>query len=192
MTKKKIALVAAMMLLLPGMAFATLVKYSTSGSVTGASFITYNGVNNRKVLVFPPTPKLNRPFGTLKVRCKTPTCDSLPGASLSITITQSLPGAGTGTVSATLTATFTKKTGGGLALVWTSGPATIKAGGWATIYTPVNISKTCPKGTCNIQLLVNISQVKLPVPEPNAELLLGLGMLGLMGLATASSKMISA
>jgi hypothetical protein len=33
--------------------------------------------------------------------------------------------------------------------------------------------------------------IPIPAPEPSAQLLLGLGTLGLMGLATASRKLIS-
>lgn len=182
---KKLTLIAAILLLVPCMAFAVPVQYSTTGFLTGASFITYKGVTNRLVNV---VPSLNKPFGMLQIRCKAASCPAT-GATLSVTINQSLPGVGTGNTSATLSGTFTKTAGGTLTLVW-SGPVTIKAGGYATTYNPITSGVTCGKGTCNVKLLVDITQAKLPVPEPNAELLLGLGMLGLMGFVTVSSKMI--
>jgi len=78
--------------------------------------------------------------------------------------------------------------GGSLVLNW-SGPVTISAGGFNTTYNPVTGGVVCSSGTCNVLLKVDIIQT---VPEPAAELLLGLGTLGLMGLATVSGKMISA
>lgn len=188
MTKKlKMGLVAATLLLLPCMAFATAVSYSTSGSVSGATFITYKGVT--KNIPASKIPAVNAPFGTLHIHCKS-TCATAAGATLTVTITQTLPGPGNKTLTATLSGTFTKTSGGGLTLVW-SGPAIIKAGGFATIYTPTTLAGVCSHGNCTIHLKVAITQVALPLPEPNAELLLGLGTLGLIGLTTLSRKMIS-
>lgn len=180
---KKMTLIAAILLLLPCMAFAVPVKYTTSGSVAGASFITYAGVNPAVTV----SPGLNRPFGTLKVNCTAASCPAA-GATLSVTIHQTLPGVGTGSVSATITGTFTNTGGGNLTLVW-SGPVTISAGNFNTTYNPVTGGVVCSTGKCSVKLKVDIIQT---VPEPTAELLLGLGTLGLMGLATASRKMISA
>src|SRR2546425_10388757 len=44
MTRKRMALIVGIMLLLPSLAFAAKVEYSTSGTITGASFITFSGV----------------------------------------------------------------------------------------------------------------------------------------------------
>jgi hypothetical protein len=185
---KKMTLTAAILLLLPCMAFAVPVQYSTSGTVSGATFITYKPAPVTNVNVAPPPAAFNKPFGMLKIKCTTPTCPAT-GATLAVTISQTLPGIGTGNVSATLFGTFTN-VGGNLTLTW-SGPVTINKGGYKTTYNPITSGIVCSTGTCSVKLLVDITQI-VSVPEPNAELLLGLGMLGLMGLVTVSSKMISA
>lgn len=189
MTKKKMVFVAAMLLLLPSIAFATAVTYSTSGSVS-VSFVTYKGLTNKHIPA-PKIPDATAPFGTLKIKCKSSSCPAT-GATLTVTIHQTLPSpGGTGTVTATLSGVFSKKAGGTLMVTWTSPPVTINSGGVATTYTPLPASITCSSGTCSLKLLVSITQKKLVTPEPTAQLLLGLGMLGLMGLATVSRKMIS-
>ena len=186
MTAKKMALVVAMVLL-PSLAFGSAVTYSTSGSVTGASFIVYQGVSSRHIPAN-QIPASNVSFGKLKITCAAASCTPAAGATLTVTISETLPGVGTGSTSAALTGTFTQTSGGTLTLVW-SGPVSITAGGVTTIYTPVTTTVNCVHGLCDEPLRVNISQTT--VPEPSTELLLGLGTLGLIGLATASRKLIS-
>jgi hypothetical protein len=186
MTAKKMVLVVAMALL-PSLAFGSAVTYSTSGSVTGASFIVYQGVSNRHIPAN-HIPASNVSFGKLKITCAAASCTPAAGATLTVTISEKLPGVGMGSTSATLAGTFTTS-GGTLTLVW-SGPVSITAGGVTTIYTPVTTTVNCVRGICDEPLRVNISQTTT-VPEPSAELLLGLGTLGLMGLAAASRKLNS-
>ena len=192
MIRKRMALILAILLLLPSLAFAATVKYSTTGTVSGASFITYSVVNNVTV-PNPPAPPafVQKAFGTLTIKCKT-TCNSMVGASLTITIHQTLPGAGSGTLTtASLVGVFTSS-GGTIGVDW-NGPVTIttvvNGKTYNTTYDPVDLFNVCHSGTCVAHLKVDISQ---SVPEPNAALLLRLGMLGLMGLVTVSRKMISA
>lgn len=187
MGMKKMVLAVAIMLL-PSMAFATGVTYSTSGTLTGASFMTYAG--SHKSIPGNQIPALNQELGDLKVNCDNATCNTLPGATLTVTISQTLPGSGMGNTTATLHGSFTHTSGGLLVLLW-SGPVSITAGGVTTVYNPGTSSgAVCTSGTCNVQLTVDIVQTS-EVPEPSSRLLLGLGTLGLMGLATASRKLIS-
>jgi len=184
---KKIVLAVAI-LLLPSMAFATGVTYSTSGSLTGAGFITFK--DSHKHIPASNIPALNQELGTLKVNCEDPTCNTLPGATLTVTITQTLPGDGMGSTTATLHGSFTHTSGGLLVLLW-SGPVSITAGGVTTVYNPGTSSgAVCTSGSCLVHLTADIVQTS-EVPEPSTGLLLGLGTLGLMGLATVSRKLIS-
>jgi hypothetical protein len=83
-------------------------------------------------------------------------------------------------------------TNGTVSIAW-NGPVAITAGGYTTFYTPISTGGVCLGGSCTFALKVNINQVLgiAFVPEPRAELLLGLGSLVFMGLATFSRKMIS-
>lgn len=187
MGMKKMGLGVAI-LLLPGMAFATGVTYSTSGSLTGAGFITYQ--DSHKHIPAGDIPALNQELGTLKVHCEDPTCNTLPGATLTVTVSQTLPGDGMGTATATLHGSFTHTSGGLLVLLW-SGPVSITAGGVTTVYNPGTSSgAVCTSGSCLVHLTADIVQTS-SVPEPSTGSLLGLGTLGLIGLATVSRKLIS-
>lgn len=184
---KKMVLVVAI-LLLPSLAFATGVTYSTSGSLTGASFMTY--ADSHKHIPASQIPALNQELGTLKVSCEEASCNTLPGATLTVTISQTLPGSGMGSTTATLHGAFTHTSGGLLVLLW-SGPVSITAGGITTVYNPGTSSgAVCTSGSCTVHLTVDVVQTSA-VSEPSTGLLLGLGTLGLMGLVIASRKLIS-
>jgi hypothetical protein len=195
MTKKNLALMVATLLFVLSLSFAAKVKYSTTGSVSGASFITYTGVNNVTIPAPPAPPAfVQKAFGTLNIKCTTSSCNSMVGASLTVTIHETLPGNGSGTVTtASLVGVFTSS-GGSIGIDW-NGPVTIttSVGGmtYQTTYDPVDLFKVCASGTCNVHLMVDVSQQSF-VPEPDAALLLRLGMLGLMGLVIVTRKMISA
>lgn len=177
---RKMTLLAVLVLFLPCIAFATSVTYSTTGSVAGTTNVAFTSVGSTSV---PFTPSVG-PLGTLSFSCGRGVCPVV-GATLSITISQTVPGVGAGSLAATLTGTVSSVGPFGfVTIVW--GPsATIVAGGEATTYTPI----TTAASTLTPQLAVLITQVH--VPEPNAQFLLGLGSLGLMGLATVSRKLIS-
>lgn len=139
MATKKIILAALVLpLLLPSLSPATSVRYSTVGSITGASFITYKDVTNKFVHSMPA---VMEPFGMLKIHCKDSSCLA-SGATLSVTISQSLPGSGAVDTSPVFFGTFTKSADGAWTLVW-NGAVTIKEGGFATTYTPITSDITC-------------------------------------------------
>jgi hypothetical protein len=203
MTKMKITLVLVLLVLLScSVALASPVKYSTCYGTTASpcaasgtfSVGTLTAKYTDSPTVTVPDPialhGLNRNFGSLAIKCS-PSCPSTATASFSVTISQILPGTGSAKVTATLSGTFVI-TNGTVSVEW-SGPVAIHAGGFTTIYNPLDTGKTC-HAPCTIALKVDITQVAGTVflPEPSAELLLGLGSLSLMVLATLSRKMISA
>ena len=203
MTKMKITLVLALLVLLScSVALASPVKYSTCYGTTAspcaasgtfsAGTLTATYTHTGTVNVADVAHSFNRAFGTLAIKCSGACPGTVPPTSFSVTISQTLPApGGSATVTATLSGTFVINSGT-LAVSW-NGPVAIHAGGFTTIYNPLDTGKTC-HAPCNIALKVDISQVAgtVFVPEPSAELLLGLGSLGFMVLVTVSRKMISA
>lgn len=204
MTKLKLTLLLALFVALSSSAFAASVTYqtcfgptaspcATSGTVTSSPPLfsaTYHA--QAATTVTPPT---TSGFGTLTITCPG-ACNGGPAtASFVVTIVQSMPPSGTHKVTASLSGTFIMKNGS-VAVVF-NGPVAIHAGGVTTIYAPLPGGGSCsvssPPHSCTFNLRVLITQVPGTVflPEPSAELLLGLGGLGLMGLATLSRKMIS-
>src|ERR1035437_5337101 len=171
---KKVVLLAAL-LLLPSLALASPVTYTTAGSVMGSVPITFTPTSQS----VPFTPFLS-PIGSFAFNCS----GSWAGSdTFTITLTQSVPGSGTGAMTATLTGIVAFNANGTGAL--TFGSATvITAAGFATTYTGQSFLLT----SNYVPLLAEITQVH--VPEPNAELLLGLGTFGLLGLAMFSRKKI--
>lgn len=205
MTKMKMTLVLALFVLLSSFAFAATVKYQTcygataspcasTGTVSGGTLFTATYAASGLVTVLDPIAVngVNRNFGTVKVKCNGSCTGGSASTSFDVTISQSLPGVGHQKVTATLSGFFVL-TNGIVSIVW-NGPVAIHAGGFTTIYSPIGGGGFCTGGSCSFALKVDISQVTGTVllPEPSAELLLGLGSLGLVGLATLSRKMISA
>jgi hypothetical protein len=172
---KKVVLLAAL-LLLPSLGLAGTVAYTTLGTVTGTVPMTFTGTSQVDSLL--PTVSS---LGTFAFNCS----GSCSGTdTFTIFITQSLPGHGTGTLTATLSGILAFDANGIGTL--TFGPATIiTAAGLDTTYAGINLSFT----TNAIPLYAHITQ-GVHVPEPNAQLLLGLGTFGLLGLAMISLKKI--
>ena len=189
MTAKKIVLVVTMALL-PCLAFGTSVTYSTSVSASGpgTSFIhSATGVH-----VTTSVPASGVQIGNLHVTCNASTtstgsCD-FTGTTITVTVSQTLPGVGSGSTTATVTGTLVSDKGGTLTLMWNH-PITITADSVTTVYTPITTTITVKGGSSgNVALLANITTA---VPEPSTGQLLGLGTLALMALALASRKLIS-
>lgn len=180
---KRVVLLGTMLLLLPCLAFAGSVTYSTSGSVTTpGTGLTYNAVTTTTVTA----PTTTAPLGSFSFNCTAMGSCLSTGANLSITISQTMPGVGTAPLTATLTGIVLSSTNGLITINW-SGSQTIVAGGHVTTYTPETTTVCTPTvANCSPNLYVGIK-----VPEPNAQLLLGIGSLGLFGLAGVSRKMIN-
>lgn len=185
-------LLAFLMALLPSVAFAASVTYSTSPTqtVTAGSFTaTYHAQGSTTVNANPVT---TGGFGSLSVSCPT-TCTTSGSTSFTVTISQTVPApGGSTTVTASLSGTFVMNNGT-VSISWNS-PVAIHAAGTTVIYTPLAGGGACTAPSCSFPLTVGVTyfQGTVFVPEPSAELLLGLGSLGLVGLATLSRKMISA
>jgi hypothetical protein len=173
MLKKVVPLTA--LLLLSSFALATSVTYTTTGTVTGSAPATFTGTTQTD----PFTPFVSS-LGTFAFTCS----GHCSGTDhFTITIAQSAPGSGSGTLTATLSGIIAFKTNGTGKLVF--GAATvITAGGEATTYTGLDFTLTSNA----VPLLAQISQVH--VPEPAAELLLRLGAFGLFGLTVMSRRRI--
>jgi hypothetical protein len=169
----KRAVLLAALLLLPSLALAAPVTYTTMLSfVSGPVPMTFAGASGSSTI----TPFLG-PLGTFGFSCSGP-CTGTD--TFTITINQTLPGIGTGHLTATLSGIVAFNSSGTGTLVF--GPATtITAGGQTTIYTGVNASSTI-----NLAPLFAV----ITVPEPTAELLLALGSIGLFGLAVVSRTKI--
>jgi hypothetical protein len=189
---KRLILLAAVAFLIPQLAVAATVTYSTTGvfssSGTSASStmpLTFTGAPITTVT----TPALGSLIGTLAIgsfpSCPTIVCTS--SDTLTITISQTVPSVGTGTVTASVSGVVTfHQTHGTVS--WSFVPVTngiANIGG--VIYVANPGSTTTSTGTITADIFGPIF-----VPEPNAMLLLGLGTLGLMGLAMVSRKMIQA
>jgi len=187
MTAKKMVLVLTTVLL-PCLAFGTTVSYSTSVSASGpgTSFIhSASGVS--ETFPIPASGEIGRLHITCDPSTGSGNCN-MAGTTITVTITQTLPGGGSGSTTATVSGTLINGKGGTLTLTWNH-PITITAGGVTTVYTPITTTITYKGGSSgNLKLLANVTT---SVPEPSSGLLLGFGTFGLMGLALASRKMIS-
>src|SRR5690349_5045580 len=116
MTKTKMTLVLASLMLLSSLAFASTVVYQTcfgstaspcaaSGTVSSASGLytaAYTASGSVTVLDPIAVNGLSRNFGSLKVTCNPGPCTGTDTASFGVTISQTLPGVGHHKVTATL------------------------------------------------------------------------------------------
>lgn len=187
---KRLLLLAAVAFLVPQFALAGSVTYSTTGAFsstgTGSSgnmSVTFTGVGSTTIT----TPDPTAPLGTFAIG--TMTCLKIVCTytdNLTITITQTAPSGGTGSLTAmvngTLFVTFTPKTA---TITWAfDAPGYTDIGG--VVYVGNNGTSTGASGAVTATV-----GGPLFVTEPNARLLLGLGTLGVMGLALVSRKMIN-
>jgi hypothetical protein len=181
---KKVVLLAAFAFLLPALAMAGSVNFSTTGAFgPGTLPVTFTGASYTNVDASGLGTNLS--FGTFSVsKCTTfPAC-STP-EKFTLTIAQSAPSSGGGTLEAMITGfvMFNKKQSNYF-IAFTKATVTIGA----VIYTiPLGESLNFGKNQTSLN-----GHVFTPgVPEPTANLLLGLGTIALMGFSMVSRKMIN-
>lgn len=191
MTKLKMTLLLAFFVALSSLAFAGTVTYSTSPSVNvsvpGLFTAHYQGVTNATAST--PLSSGNN-FGTLTVTCPS-SCLGSGSTKFTIVITQTIPAGPPGTTQVHVQGTFIM-TNGTVSVVFS--PVAIHAGGNTFVYTPsIQPGQGFCSSPCTLNLVVTVAELSGIhfLPEPSAELLLGLGSLGLIGLAMISRKMIS-
>jgi hypothetical protein len=183
---KKLLMLAAATFLLSSLALAVTVDYSTTGvfssTGTGSSGtlpVTFTGVSSTSVTTTDPTASLGSFTITTPKKCMTSVCQYTD--TLTITITQTAPNSGTGTLKATVTGTFVVKIDEGVVTWSFTGLGFTDIDGILYIGEDSN-SSNGSTGSVTGEITT--------APEPNAKLLLGLGSFAMMGLATISRKMI--
>jgi hypothetical protein len=186
MTKNTLLLAAAVALLVPQLAVAGSVTYTTSGkfSSSGSATSSILPVTFNPTSQTIATPDATALFGTFSLgkfaKCKK---GHVCTTSDDLTLKISQSGGGSGNLSATVTGivAFNSSTG---ALTWTFSSATVTINGVTYVGYPGNSG-------AGLKILGLVSGTP-SVPEPNAQLLLGLGTMGLMGIAFLSRKVTNA
>ena len=191
---KKILSIAALAMLLPTMALAGNVSFTTTGSFSGplpAGTLTFTGVTVTNQSAFP---LLLTSFGVIDVakQCtaSNSVCKGTAQENFTLTIHQTVPSAGSGNLTATITGVVAYNPILGLYnIVFTQ--ATTSINGVQYIVAAGNFFCSNPsKPSCQIDL-PGIVINAIGAPEPTSELMLGLGALGLLGFATFSRKIYS-
>jgi hypothetical protein len=176
---KRMVLAVAFAVLVPCLAMAGGVSFTTSGSFSNPTLfpITFTGTT---VTNFSGSSNLS--FGSFGVgKCPMASCTG--SETFTLTIAQTSPVPGTATLSGTISGTVLKGGNNNLVLSFTSATVTIGSTMYSIMFPhSLNFGTT----TLNGKIGPGAS-----VPEPSAELLLGMGALGLMGLVTVSRKRIS-
>jgi hypothetical protein len=175
---RRIVLLVAFAVLVPGLALAGGVSFTTSGTLSNPSLfpLTFTGTSATNFVGG------NLAFGLFDVAaCGVAVCKGTE--TFTLTIAETSPVSGMADLVGTISGFVLKDGRTDLSISFST--ATITIG--STVYTipfmhSINFSFTTLNGS------VNPSST---VPEPTAEFLLGMGALGLMGLATVSRKTIS-
>ena len=180
---RKIVLLAAFALLIPGLAMAGNISFSTTGTFSSS------GTSNSSLfpITFTPASVTNfvggdLSFGLFTVSaCAAAKCSGTETFTLAITETS--PVSATMDLVGTITGTVLHN--GHTSLTITFSPASVMIG--STLY-----SFPVPTHSINFSFTTLNGNVSFPTatPEPTAGFLLRMGALGLMGLATVSRKMI--
>jgi hypothetical protein len=170
----RMVLLAATVLLLPCLAMASTVTFSTTGTFSNPSLfpISFTGVTNQS------TPGGFVSFGTFSVGTCAGTCAG--HETFTLTINQTAPKVGSGNIDVTLNGSVV---GSSSHIKLTFKTATVLVGG-TTYSIPFHESITFGSNATTLNGNVVAS-------EPNAQLLLGLGTLGLVGLTLVSRKGIT-
>jgi len=178
---RKIVLLAAFALLIPGLAMAGNISFSTTGTFSSSGTST----SSLFPMTFTPTSVTNfvggdLSFGLFTVTpCAAATCSG--SETFDLKISQTSPSGGTADLVGTISGMVRHNGFTDLTISFTSN--TMMIGG--ILYKipfmhSINFSFTTLNGAVG----------PTGVPEPSAKFLLGMGALGLMGLTTVSRKMI--
>jgi hypothetical protein len=184
---KRLVLLAALALLLPTAALAGNVTFTTSTPHPGYGFtggmpLAFSGAT---VTVNASSPGAIAIAGLFSVTgtCTVSNAACTGGETFTFKLTQTLPApGGDRTFTAKITGYVTYNSTAGLYVITFGGPQSI--GGVQYTVLPVILSPSQSGTTADLKIFVL-------TPEPNAQLLLGLGSIGLMGLALVSRKIIN-
>jgi hypothetical protein len=175
---KRVVLGVAFSILLPGLAMAGGVSYTTSGTFSDPSLfpITFTGTSVTNFVGGDPS------FGLFDVGdCSKKHCRG--SETFTLKIDETSPVSATADLVGRISGRVSKNGHSDLTITFTTATVTIGS----TVYT-IPFRHRMKLGMGNLRGSV----VSTPMPEPSAGFLLGLGALGLMGLAAASGKMLSA
>jgi hypothetical protein len=174
---RRIAMLVAFAALLPCLALAGGVSFSTSGALSNPSLfpITFSGTSATNFVGG------NLAFGLFDVSaCPVSRCKG--SETFTLTVTQTSPVSGMADLVGTISGEVLKNGFTDLTLTFTADKMTIGSNVYNIPFMhSINFSFTTLNGSVT---------VPGEMPEPSAGFLLGIGALGLMGLATVSRKMI--
>ncbi|MFN2532866.1 MAG: PEP-CTERM sorting domain-containing protein [Pyrinomonadaceae bacterium] len=184
------ALLLAMTALATSEAKADPVTFSTSGTFTcggcagsGTNSVTFlGGLGNAVMITFTGlgSTSLNTPtgssFGNFQTFVSGTGAIAVAG-TFTLTITQTVPSAGSGSFSATFSGTFTASNSGTGVVNFTTTSVTIGGVTYAITNNPLNlVPPASNNGITTVQ-----GEITSTVPEPTTMLLLGTGLLGIAG-----------